>query len=248
MARTRDLLDDGGSADPRAVLDRLVSERGEDYAALSRMIGRNAAYVQQFIKRGSPRRLAERDRALLAAYFAIDERLLGAPASAPFASEPAFVARPRTAPLPGSVPPGALLPVPRLDVGASAGPGAIADSERAEAMFGFDPRWLRRLSANPGQLAIIRVEGDSMVPTLADGDEIMVDAADGAGRLRDGIYVLRRDETLLVKRLACGSGASKGRRRVAIVSDNDAYPAERDVPIDKLTIVGRVVWAGRRIS
>ena len=214
--------------DPRAVLDRLVSERGEDYAALSRMIGRNAAYIQQYIKRGSPRALAERDRALLAAYFAVEERVLGAPP-------------PRAAMIDGA----GLMAVPRLDVGASAGSGAVADSERAEALFGFDPRWLRRLSANPRQLAIIRVEGDSMVPTLADGDDIMVDASDAAERLRDGIYVLRRDGALLVKRLACG--LARDRQRVAIISDNSAYPAEGDIPVADLAIVGRVVWAGRRV-
>ena len=47
---------DGGA---RAALQRLIEERGEDYAGLSRLLGRNPAYVQQFIKRGSPRRLAE---------------------------------------------------------------------------------------------------------------------------------------------------------------------------------------------
>ena len=45
-------------SDGRTVLARLIEERGEDYAGLSRLIGRNAAYIQQFIKRGSPRRLA----------------------------------------------------------------------------------------------------------------------------------------------------------------------------------------------
>ena len=66
-------------ADPRATLERLIRDRGEDYAGLSRLIGRNAAYIQQYIKRGSPRRLAEDDRRQLAAYFGIDEALLGAP-------------------------------------------------------------------------------------------------------------------------------------------------------------------------
>lgn len=47
--------------DGRAALERLIEERGEDYAGLSRLIGRNPAYVQQFIKRGTPRRLAEED-------------------------------------------------------------------------------------------------------------------------------------------------------------------------------------------
>ena len=62
-----------------AALERLIEERGEDYAGLSRLLGRNPAYVQQYIKRGTPRRLAEEDRRLLARYFGVDEALLGGP-------------------------------------------------------------------------------------------------------------------------------------------------------------------------
>ena len=218
------------SDDPRAVLDRLVSERGEDYARLSRLLGRNPAYIQQFIKRGSPRRLSESDRATLAAYFRIDEAQLGAPSRVPLAVQRDD----------------GLLLVPRLDVGASAGPGALAEDERAQALFAFDPRYLRRLSSQPQRLAIIRVEGDSMVPTLNDGDDIMVDPGDAAERLRDGIYVLRRDGTLLVKRLACRLARQSG--LVDIISDNAAYRREAGVPVRALDIVGRVVWTGRRIS
>ena len=196
------------------------------------MIGRNPAYIQQFIKRGTPRRLSERDRAMLASYLAVDEHLLGAPNRAAYAD--------------GPVTHGGLLQVPRLDIGASAGGGALADDERAEALFAFDPRWLRRVSASPKHLSIIRVEGDSMMPTLSDGDDIMVDADDAMNRLRDGIYVLRRDGVLLVKRLAC-SGAREG-AAISIISDNAAYPTIAGVERADLHIVGRVVWAGRRIS
>src|SRR5215470_12267414 len=68
---------------PRAELERLILERREDYAGLSRLIGRNAAYIQQFIKRGVPRRLAEEDRRKLARYFGVDESLLGGPPRQP---------------------------------------------------------------------------------------------------------------------------------------------------------------------
>ena len=44
-------MDEGGA---RAALARLIEERGADYAGLSRMLGRNPAYIQQFIKRGVP--------------------------------------------------------------------------------------------------------------------------------------------------------------------------------------------------
>lgn len=217
---------------PRAVLHRLVAERGGDYSALSRMIGRNPAYIQQFIKRGTPRRLSERDRALLASYFVVDEQSLGAPN--------------RDAASNGPVARDGLLQVPRLDIGASAGGGTLADDERAEALFAFDPRWLRRLSASPKHLSIIRVEGDSMLPTLSHGDDIMVDAGDAMNRLRDGIYVLRRDGVLLVKRLACGGARADA--AISIISDNAAYPTVSGVERADLHIVGRVVWTGRRIS
>ena len=72
---------------PRAELERLIVERREDYAGLSRLLGRNPAYVQQFIKRGVPRKLDEKDRKTLARYFGISEEALGGPAADPAEGE-----------------------------------------------------------------------------------------------------------------------------------------------------------------
>lgn len=63
---------------PRDAVRNLAADRGESLAALSRMIGKNDAYLQQFIKRGTPARLPEDARLILARHFNIDERLLGA--------------------------------------------------------------------------------------------------------------------------------------------------------------------------
>src|SRR5438105_12251578 len=68
--------------DPRLVLERLCAERGDDFASLSRMLGRNPAYIQQFVRRGVPRRLGEEERRKLARYFGISESILGGPAEA----------------------------------------------------------------------------------------------------------------------------------------------------------------------
>ena len=59
--------------DPRGRLTALAAARGDSLAALSAMLGRNAAYLQQFVARGSPRRLADDDRRRLADYFGVDE-------------------------------------------------------------------------------------------------------------------------------------------------------------------------------
>lgn len=222
-------------ADQRTALDALIRERGEDYASLSRLIGRNAAYVQQFIKRGVPRKLDEADRRTLARYFGVPDAQLGGPAEDAVRIVPAERGAARGADL---------VAVPRLDVGASAGPGAVAGDERPQARMAFQAQWLRRVASSPDALSIIQVDGDSMVPTLGDGDEILVDRGDAADRLRDGIYVLRIDDALIVKRIALNPAS----RRFAIRSDNPAYPSIPDCDPAAIDIIGRVVWAARRIA
>ena len=212
-------------SDARFALQSLIEERGEDYASLSRLIGCNSAYVQQYIKRGTPKKLPEDHRRVLARYFGVSEEMLGGPPQEMAGAEN-------------------LVTVPRLTVDASAGAGAIAEQERPGSHFAFDAKWLRSVGAGDVQrLSIIRVDGDSMEPTLADGDEILVDASEARDRLRDGIYVLRMDDALIVKRLAPNPAS----RRVSITSDNPAYPSWPDCPLRSVDIVGRVVWAGRRI-
>lgn len=212
------------SDSPRKLLARLIEERGAEMAALSRMLGKNAAYIHQYIHRGSPKRLGEEERRALARYFGIDESLLGGPVR---------------------LDADALVPVARRPVRAAAGDGAWNASEAQEGQFAFHPRWLKALTAaRPDQLAVIRVEGDSMAPTLKAGDDILIDHADAAARLRDGIYVLRMDETLLVKRLA----VHPFDRRVTIQSDNPSYPDWPDRSPADLDIVARVLWAGRRLD
>lgn len=62
----------------RTLIKRLAPERGETLASLSSMIGRNVAYLQQFVERGTPRQLPEDIRLKLAYYLNVDECQLGA--------------------------------------------------------------------------------------------------------------------------------------------------------------------------
>ncbi|MCK0530188.1 S24 family peptidase [Sphingobium agri] len=217
--------------DPRIVLERLIAERGENYSDLSRRLKRNPSYIQQFIKRGTPRKLDEDDRRILARYFGVSEDVLGGPARQEFMVER------KSRPLP------AVVPVPRLSLGASAGPGSLDEDERAAGVMAFDAKWLRHLGVRPQRVSIIRVDGESMAPTLNDGDEIMVDHDDDAMRLRDGVYVLRLDGVLMVKRIAMGPR----RGLFSVLSDNVHYPDWVDIDPALVAIVGRVVWTGRRL-
>lgn len=210
---------------PRLILERLCAERGEDFAGLSRMLGRNPAYIQQFVRRGVPKHLKEEERRKLARYFSISESLLGGPPD-------------------DAAGPSGLVSVARHPVLVSAGPGAVVTEELGKPYFAFDERWLKALTASaPANLSIVRVEGDSMSPTLNAGDDILVDLADGAERLRDGIYVLRIDDALVVKRVALNPVA----RRVTIQSDNPAYADWPDCALDEINCIGRVIWSGRKV-
>lgn len=192
----------------RAALDALIAERGESYAGLSRWLGRNPAYLQQYIKRGTPRRLPEAERRDLARFLGVNEALFGGPAVESAGRGP---------------------PVRRLSVAASAGPGRLADRESARRP--------------PAHVDEIDVRGDSMVPVLHDGDSIRVDRADAHDRLRDGIYVLRTGDGVVVKRVSLRPG-----RRALVSSDNDAYAPWPECDAAALDIVGRVIWFGRRLG
>ena len=214
---------------PRKRLFDLAQERGASLAGLSELLGRNPSYLQQFIRKGSPRKLEEDDRRTLARFFGVEDTELSEvkeksytdSAETPASRESEWVE------------------VPRMDIGASAGPGALPVGESAFDAFRFSRRWLAEQGLEGAQLSAIQVEGDSMEPLLRDGDEILVDRRPLP--FRDGIHVVRMGDTLMVKRVASAGGG-----RLSLLSQNLAYPPV-SVAAEDVEIIGRVVWKGGRI-
>lgn len=204
-------------ADQRAALEALMAQHGIGFAELSRVIGRNPAYLQQFARRGTPRVLAEADRQRLAEFFGVPDARLGGPKAS------------------------GLVEIARLDIGASAGPGRLTDAEAARRPGELSPALLRQLGVRPQAASMIRVEGDSMEPLLADGDEILVDRDRSEVRARGGIFVIRIDGALMVKRLRPAAGGG-----LEVVSENPAYPPRRYAP-GEVEVVGRVAWMSRAL-
>lgn len=213
------------TVDSRARLLQLAGEQGASLSGLSEMLGRNSTYLQQFIRKGSPRKLEETDRRRLAQFFGVDESELGAPEE----FSPAVSIKQR----------GDWVDVPRLPLGASAGPGLLPGEELPIGAFRFSARWLREQGLDPTQLSAIRVEGDSMEATLRDGDEILVDRS--PRNWRDGIHVVRSGDALMVKRLDLAHPGV-----IALISDNPAYRTIELRP-DEVEVIGRVVWKSGRL-
>jgi len=133
--------------------------------------------------------------------------------------------------------------VPRYDVTASAGPGALVSSEQVVDHLAFKRKWIKRLGLDGGQLALITAVGDSMEPTIREGFLLLVDLRQHQVG-GDAIYILRFDHELIAKRLQRMFDGG-----VKIKSDNPAYD-EQLVPGDqvaKLNIIGKVVWGGGRM-
>lgn len=205
--------------DVRSTLAGLADEAGTSLAWLSRALGRNDAYLQQFVKRGTPRRLNEEDRRWLAAYFNVDERALGGTAG----GDATMVA------------------VRRIDAEAHAGAGGLVEDDRNGGEERIDPRVVARLGVSPATLTMITAHGDSMEPLIHDGDALFVDMADRRLSSRPGIFVIRLDGALLVKRVA------RIGLEVQVTSDNPDTPAIAPVRADRVAVIGRVVRLARSL-
>lgn len=136
-----------------------------------------------------------------------------------------------------------LVLIPRLDVSASAGDGAltIAYEDEASDLIAVAATWLGRRGLIARNLRTITARGDSMEPTIRNGDLLLVDHS--IDRIVDeGIYVVSFDNLVLVKRLLLGDA----RGALVLKSDNPSYvPQVRNA--GDVRVIGRVCWYGRTI-
>lgn len=124
---------------------------------------------------------------------------------------------------------------------AALGDGSVADEYAETHKLKFRADSLRRKKLRPDKLAVIYGKGDSMFPTIKDGDAILVDTSDRTPR--DGkLYVITYNGDLLAKRLVELGG------RWFIESDNRTDPKwHKPQPLDGtkgIEIHGRVRWIG----
>lgn len=124
------------------------------------------------------------------------------------------------------------------NVEASAGHGAVVGEEQEISQLAFRKKWLKNKNLRQDKLALIKTRGDSMEPTLSDGDLLLVDTSIEK-IIDDAIYVIQTDHQLVVKRLQQSFDGS-----LAVISDNPRYNQQRLDPEQAigLKIAGRVCW------
>jgi phage repressor protein C with HTH and peptisase S24 domain len=121
------------------------------------------------------------------------------------------------------------------------GPGAEPDEYAETHKLKFRADSLMRKHLRPERLAVVYGKGDSMYPTIKDGDAILIDTGDREPK-DEKLFVVTYGRDLLAKRLINLGG------RWFIDSDNKADPQwRRPVPVDEtkgFEIHGRVRWIG----
>lgn len=130
---------------------------------------------------------------------------------------------------------------PIMSVKASAGKKGAEHYEVVTTGELLIDRMLFKVIPNLKNIRAIEVDGDSMYPTLKEGDYVIIE--ENREFSGDGIYVLQWDGILLVKRLQAGTG------EIDIISDNQSYPPKKYVPSDdqrSFHIVGKVILRMQR--
>ena len=215
----------------RDALSRHIWRNGTSLAEASLAIGRNRAYLQQYIARRMPRVLSYQDSEALG-------RLLDC--------DPAEL-RHDALPPPSARKPGRRLPrirgavsVAEVEIEAAAGPGALTEDLVIErARWGLPEAMIRHEGdAEPAALRILRVRGNSMEPELREGDRLVVDTArrvPAAGEL----FVLWDGDGLVVKRVE--PAREDGEPVLRLISSNPGYaPYTRRA--EDIHIGGKVLW------
>ena len=121
--------------------------------------------------------------------------------------------------------------VPILNQELSAGHGELLPEEDiVEGLLSL-PIWLRKKYGN--NLGALHVHGDSMQPTLSDGDMVVCDSL--GWDKSDGLFAIRLNGNGYVKRLQVVSG------KILIKSDNPNYDTITEaIDSDAINVIGKV--------
>jgi len=120
--------------------------------------------------------------------------------------------------------------VPVYNVRVSAGHGEFQGIEVIKQQLQMPKLFL----PENGKIGFVKVEGDSMFPTVNHGDHVAVEF--DTGYTSDGLYLIRVDDAVFVKRLQREFG------QIRIISDNQMY-REQVVQHDdgqQFQLIGRV--------
>jgi len=130
--------------------------------------------------------------------------------------------------------------VPMAEAKLNAGGGHVVISEQYGELYAFRKDWLRTVASSVSKIVLMTVEGESMTPTISDGDTVMVDM--GRTRIKSGsIFAIGIEDTIIIKRLEYLVNG-----KIRIISDNRQEYAPYDADTKEIRIIGEVIWCAKQ--
>ena len=125
--------------------------------------------------------------------------------------------------------------IPMYDIEAAAGAGRSFEGEPIKTTLQFPLSELGEQGLDPAQVVGIKVRGDSMDGTLADGDWVLVDRSNRDPK-QEGVFLLLVSGERRIKRVQRLAGGA-----LYLISDNEHYQPEMIKPQDMhdVEILGR---------
>ena len=250
---------------PRLAVATALQQAGITLKKASRALGRNDAYLQQYLYRGSPRRLPEDMRYALAELVGCDQRRFLGPneidrqvnatlrSSAPALADPPAPSfrgldraeRQTMANMAGSTRASiAFIKITASAGGSALNDGAAGDEAVNDDSFAMPVEMLRKITPTVSAgLRLITISGDSMAPVLEHGDVVMVDCTQTQPS-PPGIFIVDDGIGLVAKRLDLVPATQP--QVLRLTSENGVY-TNYQRRIDEVHIVGRVVWFARTL-
>ncbi|MBQ7659393.1 MAG: S24 family peptidase [Alphaproteobacteria bacterium] len=198
----------------RTHIDDLIRKKGKNYRSLSLQIGKNEAYLHQYINKGSPLRLPEEQRRKLAEILDVDEQEL------------TDIKLPKTIFSNAPHTPTALIEM-------------VSFEGKNSPTIGFMSLPLtdfRNMTASdPSSVKMLRVAGDSMSPTLKNGDYVLADFSCNAYST-DGLYLIAGKDYYAIRRVQQISPSE-----LMLISDNANYKPV-SLSAKKVDVAAKVVF------
>ena len=210
---------------------RRLQQRGVSRADASLAVGRNKAYLSQYLSHGMPRVLSFQDSAALTELLDCDPALL----------RHAGLPPPRRWKRRKPRPPSGLAAVPEIAIDPSARADARGEKPRVreKARWQMPDAMIREeFRAEPANLRIARASGEAMEPALRAGDRLVVDTArrlPGAAAL----FVSRLSGGFEVSRVERIDGTDPPTLRLSCAHPD--YP-DRTYLSEENDILGEAIW------
>lgn len=117
--------------------------------------------------------------------------------------------------------------------------GGLEPDDTVDLRIAFRKDWITH-KGKPENMSLIKVDGDSMIPTLLNGDLVLVDHGKNYIAQQGGIYAISVNHEIMIKRVQPVFPDGK----LLVISDNKQYEPY-EIESDKVRINGKVIWFAR---